>query len=123
VNDQLRLAVQLVDLETGINRWANRFERPYSDLPAVLAEVSSALASALAARARDAVAARPAGGTKVLSAYELAMKARRALQAFDREQTFAALAFVEQALEADPEYAVAWDLLAQLRVQFFIQPY
>jgi tetratricopeptide (TPR) repeat protein len=123
VDDQLRLAVQLVDLSTGVNRWANRFERPYADLPGVLDEVSSGLAAALAARARDAVAERGASGTDVLSAYELAMKARRALQSFEREQTFAALSFVEQALEADPEYAVAWDLLAQLRVQFFIQPY
>ena len=123
VGDQLRLAVQLVELSTGLNRWANRFERPYGDLVAVLDEVSSELVSALAAQARDAIAERAAHGTDVLNAYELVMKARRALHAFTREQTYEALSLVEQALEADPDYAVAWDLLAQVRFQFFLQPY
>lgn len=123
VGDQLRLAAQLVDLDTGVNRWADRFERPYADLPSVLEAVSTGLVSALATQARDAVAERTPHGTSVLSAYELTMKARRALLSFEREQTYVALGLVEQALEADPDYAVAWDLLAQLRVQFFIQPY
>lgn len=121
--DQLRLAVQLVDLHTGVNRWANRFERPYADLPLILEEVSMEMVSALVAQARDAVAERSAHGIADLSAYELTMKARRDLLMFERVQTFEALRLVEQALEADPGYAVAWDLLAQIRVQFFIQPY
>ena len=124
VGEKLRLAVQMVDLSTGVNHWANRFERPYADLPAVLEEVSSELTSALAAKARDAVVTRAAGrGTAVLNAYELALKARKALTTFSKESTFEALELVEQALEADPEYAVAWDLLAQVYIQLFIQPY
>ena len=121
--DHLRLAVQLVDLQTGVNRWANRFERPYADLPLVLEEMSMELVSALVAQARDAVAERTAHGTALLSVYELTMKARRALLMFEPHQTFEALRLVERALEVDPNYAVAWDLLAQIRVQFFIQPY
>ncbi len=123
IGDQLRLAVQLVDLQSGVNRWASRFERPYSDLPLVLEEVSTELVSALVVQARDAVAQRTTHGTAVLSAYELTMKARRALLMFERHQTFEALRLVEQALELDPDYSVAWDLLAQIRVQLFIQPY
>ena len=122
VDDRLRLAVQLVDLSTGVNRWANRFERPYGDLPSVIDEVAADLATALADRARDAVAERTTG-TAVLMAYELTMKARKALLSFEREQTYEALRFAEQALEADPGYAVAWDLVAQIHVQFFLQPY
>ena len=121
VGDRLRLAVQMADLSTGVNRWANRYERPYGSLPTVIDEVTSGLVSALAERARDAVAAR--SGTAVLGAYELAMRARKALHAFDRDQAYEALNLATRALEADSDYAVAWDLLAQINVQFFIQPY
>lgn len=121
--ERLRLSVQLVDLASGINRWAERFERSYSSLPMVRDEIVAELAAVLAAETRDAVAERPTSVARTSAAYELALKARKALRSFDRERTFQAADLAQRAVDADPSYAVAWELLAQIHLQFYIQPH
>lgn len=121
VDDRLRISVGLVDLSGGVSRWAQRYERDYADLPRMRDEIADEIAVALATQAREAVAGRAPSAS--VAAYELALKARKALLAFDREQAFLAMDYALRAVEADPDYAVAWDLLAQIRFQFFVQPY
>lgn len=121
VGDRLRIAVGLVDLSNGVSQWADRYEREYSELPGMRDEIADLIAVALAAQARDVVANRPSSTS--VAAYELALKARKALRAYERDQASIALDYAQQAVATDPNYAVAWDLLAQIRFQFFIQPY
>lgn len=123
-NETLRLAVQLVDLRTGINRWAERYDRPVGELFSVRDTVADEIAARLAAETRDAVAVRVEGSPPAtLEVYELVLRGRKAYRSFTREGAMEAEALTERALRLDPAYAVAWELLAQVLLQFFIQPY
>ncbi|MCV0394183.1 MAG: winged helix-turn-helix domain-containing protein [Rhizobiaceae bacterium] len=122
--DTLRLAVQHVDLESGVNRWTERFDRPWGDVFEIQERVAAEVASQLAAQTREAAVVRSQGKPpSVLDAYELVLRARKAYLTFSREGAFEGIQLVRRAIDADPNYAVAWELLAQLLLQFFIQPY
>ncbi|MBB6182336.1 winged helix-turn-helix domain-containing tetratricopeptide repeat protein [Pseudorhizobium flavum] len=122
--DKLRLAVQLVDLETGVNRWAERFDRPWSHVFDIQEAVARDVAAQLATQARDAAVVRSQGmPPAVLDAYDLVLRGRKAYLSFSRPGALEGLDLVRRAVAVDPSYAVAWELLAQLLIQFFIQPY
>ena len=122
--EKLRLAVQLVDLRTGVNRWAEQFDRPLDEVFAVQDAITDEVAALLAGHARDATAARVQGSPpQAMEVYELALRARKALLTFTGDGTFEAERLIERAISADPDYAVAWELLARVLVQIYIQPY
>ena len=122
--NELRLAVQLVDLRSGINRWAERFDRPWGDVFAIQDAIVMDVAGQLAARTRDAAVVRLQGrAPMVLDAYELVLRGRKAYTTFSHEGVREGLDLAHRAVSTDPDYAVAWELLAQLLLQFYIQPY
>jgi adenylate cyclase len=51
--ERLRVTAQLVDAETGNHLWADRYERPFSDLFALQDEIAAGVAKAI----RPAIAA------------------------------------------------------------------
>ena len=122
--DELRLAVQLVDLETGVNRWAERFDRPWGDVFAIQDAIATDVAGQLAAQTRDAAVVRSQGKPPtVLDAYDLVLRGRKAYLTFSHEGAVEGLDMARRAVASDPGYAVAWELLSQVLMQFFIQPY
>ena len=122
--NQLRLAVQLVDLQTGVNRWTERFDRPWGDVFAIQEAIATDVAAQLAARTRDAAVVRSQGRPPtVLDAYELVLRGRKAYTTFSHEGAREGLDLARRAVASDPDYGVAWELLAQLLLQFYIQPY
>ncbi len=122
--DELRLAVQLVDLETGVNRWAERFDRQWGDVFAIQDAIAKDVASQLAEQTRDAAIVRSQGKPpSVLDAYDLVLRGRKAYLSFSRDGAVEGLDLARRAIASDPNYAVAWELLSQILMQFFIQPY
>lgn len=122
--DDLRLAVQLVDLETGVVRWTERFDRPWGDVFAIQDAIATDVAGQLAEQTREAAVVRSQGRPPmVLDAYDLVLRGRKAYLTFTREGAIEGLNLARRVVASDPGYAVAWGLLSQLLLQFFIQPY
>lgn len=120
----LRLAVQLVDLHTGTNRWVHSFEQPADAAADLQDTIAGDVAVQLAVQAREAVAQRAAARPpRSLQAYELVLRGRKAWRSFTRDGTLEALALAERAVELVPTDAAAWALLAEVLIQLHIQPY
>src|SRR5690606_28045728 len=82
------------------------------------------VAAQLATQARDAAVVRSQGlPPAVLDAYDLVLRGRKAYLSFSRDGAFEGLHLARRAVAVDPNYAVAWELLSQFLIQFFIQPY
>ncbi|GLQ57022.1 winged helix-turn-helix domain-containing protein [Devosia nitrariae] len=122
--DTLRLSLQLVDPDSGTYRWVGRYEERLANFFTLQDTVTQEIAYRLALGARDAVVTRVQGKPpEQLAAYELVLRGRNLWRRFTREDTLHALDLAERAVEMDPGYAVAWELLAQVLLQLYIQPY
>ena len=120
-NDRVRVVVQLVDAGTDAHLWAETYDRELKDILAVQTDVAKAVARALRSQllphgiARLAV--RP---TQNIQAYELVTRARHAYLQVTPDHVGHGMALLKQAIELDPQYAVAW---AHLAIAHFVLPY
>jgi TolB-like protein len=104
-SDRVRVAVQLVDAETGTHEWADRFDRELADLLVVQDEITSAVVSRLTFNLDGAAAVqRQRDQTTSGTAYSHFLKARAAWQ--DGEEGFA-LDCLKRAIAIDPHYGRA----------------
>jgi TolB-like protein/class 3 adenylate cyclase/Flp pilus assembly protein TadD len=107
--DQLRLNVQLIDVATGGNLWADRFDRGMAGVFAVQDEMSRGIAKALRVQASTAESERMARPpTANLEAYDYYLRAEQAARAGDRARLREALALYGKAEELDPAFAEAF---------------
>jgi TolB-like protein/DNA-binding winged helix-turn-helix (wHTH) protein len=105
---RMRVSARLVDAETGVVLWADRFEGASEDVFAIQDQLASAVITALTARILDAEIdqarwKRPDS----LDAYDLFLQALPAVRRMRPEDNDRALALARQALAAEPDYAVA----------------
>jgi hypothetical protein len=110
--DQVRVAAAPVDVETGRKVWAGQQTGPADDLLALQATVAEALAGALAERYSGAIAdtdrARALRAqTDSLDAYEIYLLGVREEHHFTPEGYLQAEAYLERAVELDPDFARA----------------
>lgn len=107
--DQIRLNAQLIDIATGDNLWADRFDRGIAGVFAVQDEMSRAIAKALgiqpSATESDRMASPP---TANLEAYDYYLRAEQAARSSSLAGFREALALYEKAVELDPAFAVAF---------------
>ena len=125
--ERLRVNVQLVDVETNESVWAESFDRSWSvdallDVQAEIAEaVALALASTLTETERTSLAAAP---TRLPEAYDAYL---RGIEFFDsgggEGESRLAVQYLEQAVELDSTFALAWARLARAREYLFWQSY
>jgi TolB-like protein len=108
---RLRVNVQLVDVADGYHIWSESYDREMADLSAVQDEIALRVAEALRLRlaATDLLprAPRPAGDPE---AYHLYLRGRYYWN--KRTELREALRCFEQAIEKDPDYALAYAGLA-----------
>ncbi|MXQ06784.1 tetratricopeptide repeat protein [Alphaproteobacteria bacterium GH1-50] len=111
--NRIRINAQLVDGSTGRPIWAERFDRDLADIFDLQDRITEAIVTALKVRLvpeeRVAIQSRP---TDNLEAYELYLQARYHHTRLDRRNFEIAGRLAQQALEIDPEYDLAWALLA-----------
>ena len=106
-NGRLRVNAQLVDAETGNYLWAERFDKPVTDLFDMQDEIVSRLASALNAQLIEAEARRAARSPH-LGVMDLIFQGRACLyRGLTREHLAQARDFFEQALALEPSSAAA----------------
>ena len=108
--DMVRINVQLIRAATDENIWAERYDRKLDDIFAVEAEVASAIAAALNAKLsgaeEQALAARPTENAAAYDAYLRGLDAEN--QSFTPQKLVAASQAFAEAVQLDPNFALAW---------------
>ncbi|MDH5178106.1 MAG: winged helix-turn-helix domain-containing protein [Gammaproteobacteria bacterium] len=112
--DRLRVNVQLINARTGVNIWAQRFDRQTSDIFKVQDDIRKNILDALSVTlTREEQKRAQRRYTHSFAAYDLFLKGQAGLitraSAGDSEK---AQQFMEQAIALDPEFARAHSALA-----------
>ena len=111
--EQIRINVQLVDMETGANIWAERYDGDNSDVLALQDVVRTRIVEALKIRLtpeEEERLSRPI--TENAEAYDAYLRARQQESFFTQDSTLAAIRLYHQALEIDPGFVTAKARLA-----------
>src|SRR5256714_3288957 len=113
-NDQVRVNVQLINAMNDAHLWADTYDRKLNDIFAVESEIAKTIADTLQVKLtgseKQMIAAQPTTDT---TAYELYHKGRSLWERRSGDNIPKAIAFYEQAIARDPNYALAYAGLAQ----------
>jgi len=113
IDNQVRVNAQLVDAQTGYQRWAERYDREVSEVFALQDEVTSSIVAALALKLSNRETERLAQrATNNLDAYDHFQEGQRLVKISTRETHLQAQSAYRRAIEADPEYGRAYGALA-----------
>src|SRR2546428_5264622 len=108
-NDQVRVNVQLINALTDAHLWADTYDRKLTDIFAVESEIARTVAETLRAKLtgseKQMMSAQPTSNTE---AYELYHKGRSLWEKRSGDNIPKAIAFYEQAIARDPNYALAY---------------
>jgi len=114
--DQVRVNVQLVNTQNDSHLWAETYDRKLTDIFGVESEIAKGIAESLQAkltgREEQALAAKPTNSPEAYDAYlrGLAFEAR----SFSfNDLLWKARDFYEQAVQLDPQFALAWARLSR----------
>jgi eukaryotic-like serine/threonine-protein kinase len=112
--DALRVNVQLINALNDAHLWGDVYNRKLTDIFAVESDIATTIADTLQAKLSGAekqlITARP---TSDLTAYELYLKGRSLWGKRSGDNIPKAIAFYEQAIARDPNYALAYAGLAE----------
>ncbi len=108
--DQLIISSELIDARTNRNLWGDRYDRKVSDALAVQQDITGAIAAKLREQLSGEQAKKPVakGGTSDPEAYQLYLKGRYQWQKRTQTALEKSKAYFEQAIERDPNYAMAY---------------
>jgi len=107
--NRVRVTAQLIDAQTGLHLWAERYDRDLNDIFAVQDEIVREIVTALDVKLREGEQHRVwSSGTKNLEAWECVRLATDACLGGATEERARAIELIEHALELDPNYATAW---------------
>jgi len=117
--NQLRVAVQLIDAESGYQLWSERYDRKLADLFAVQEEIARAIVSALPGRLEDAgrdIAIRKP--TSNMTAYDLVLLGNEQWRRLNPNALAEARERFRAATELDPNYArahanIGWTIVCE----------
>src|SRR5437773_12117648 len=113
--DQVRVNVQLVNVQTDSQLWAETYDRKLNDIFSVESEIAKRIAESLQAkltgREEQALAAKPTNNPQAYDAYlrGLAFEARGN---YSSDALFKAIDFYDLAVRLDPNFALAWARLS-----------
>ncbi len=118
-HDQMRVALQLVDLRESGRSWTETYERPMKDVFALQSEITQAVATRLKARlSPNETVALSEPPTADLRAYDLYLRAQAIDVLVKDTAEWASVAqqrisFLDQAVERDPKFVLAYCELAK----------
>ena len=106
----IRITAQLVDGKSGVETWAQSYDRAPGDAISIQTDIASSVARALSiALGTEAQAALTLGGTMDSIAQDLVFRARERRIVADSRESFAqALTLADRAITRDPQYAAAF---------------
>jgi TolB-like protein/Tfp pilus assembly protein PilF len=111
--NQVRVHVQLIDAESDSHLWAERYDRKLTDIFAVESDIAAKIADALQARLtgaeRRAISSQP---TENSEAHQLYLRGRFYWNKWVGPEFDKSRQYYQQAIELDPNYALAYAGLA-----------
>jgi len=111
--DRVRITAQLVDAGSGYHIWSGSYERQIDDIFKLQDELARAVVQALRVELGvDAAKPLVEGQSANLAAYSWFIRGRAIFDWADRQNSAQAIRYFEKAVEADPNYALAWGYLA-----------
>src|SRR5262249_2645522 len=112
--DQVRVNVQLINALSDAHLWGDVYDRKLTDIFSVESDIAKTIADALQAKVtgeeKQLIAAQPTSDT---TAYELYLKGRSLWGKRSGDNIPKAIAFYEQAIARDPNYALAYAGMAE----------
>jgi len=114
---RVRVIAQLVRADDGYQVWSQSYDRELRDIFEVQDEIATAIATALQISLAGGPLGRERGGTRNLDAYQLYLRAQTSVTADSSETTInAAQNMLRQAVKLDPNFGLAWTLLASMSI-------
>ncbi len=117
---RLRINAQLIDTTTDFPLWSERYDREMKDVFEVQDEIARNIAEALritlSPQEEKALAVRP---TEDMQAYDLYLRGRNYARRMSRQDLEFALQMFENAVSADPNFAVAHAGIASVCAQYY----
>jgi TolB-like protein/Tfp pilus assembly protein PilF len=114
VGDRIRVSARLINVADGSSLWADTFDEKFTDVFAVQDAISQKVADALALRLSGEEKQRlTKRDTANVEAYQLYLTGRYHLQKLIPPEIRTAMSFFQQAIDLDPNYALAYFGLAQ----------
>ena len=118
LGDQIRVTVRLLSVRDGVQLWAEKFDQKSTDIFLIQDSISERVAETLAAKLtgqqKESLNKRYTSDTE---AYQLYLRGRYFLNKSTEEDLKKSAAYFEQALQKDPDYALAYTGLADSYVQ------
>jgi adenylate cyclase len=115
--DRLRVTAQLIDAKTGNHLWSERYDRDLKDVFAVQDDITKNIIMAMQIKLTGGEQARAAAkGTDNLDAYLKYLQANEYLHRGNMESNAMAKQLAGEAIALDPEYAMAYGVLARLHI-------
>ncbi|MDQ3650580.1 MAG: winged helix-turn-helix domain-containing protein, partial [Acidobacteriota bacterium] len=108
--ERIRVSAKLLRTSDGKQLWTGQFDEKFTDIFAVQDSISERVAAALKIRLKSREKKR---STENVEAYQLYMKGRHHALNLTRTETDKGIAYFQQAIEIDPNYALAYVGLAQ----------
>ena len=102
--DRLRITAQLVNVEDGYHIWSQMFDRKFEDVFAIQDEIASSITASLL---KTIVPLNTKTTTDVV-AYDYYLRGKEFLNRFSKVDFEFARQMFHQAVEKDPEFALAW---------------
>ncbi len=109
---RVRITAQLIDAQDDTHLWARSFDRELMDVFGIQEEIARAIAQALEVELLDRPARQRATGGENLEAYTLYLKGRFCWNQRTQMGLKRAIVYFERAIQADPDYALAYSGLA-----------
>jgi TolB-like protein/Tfp pilus assembly protein PilF len=114
--DRVRITAQLVDARSGYHLWSGSYERELADIFQLQDELARSIVQALRVELGiDAAKRLVAEQTRSPEAYIWFIRGRALLDWDSPENLYQSISYFEKAVEADPDYALAWGNLAIAR--------
>ena len=110
--DQIRVTAQLIDATTGHHLWAERYDRKLKDVFALQDEITLKILTALQVKLTEGEQARRWSSTDNLEAWGNVIKGSSFFEEFEKQSNSRAQQFYEKAAMLDPNWDVAWTMLA-----------
>ena len=121
----LRITAQLIRVDNGYDVWSETYDRQLDDIFKVQDEIAGAVVKALRVSLLDA-APQHAAPTLNTEAYTLYLKVKELNTHASEEEENQAVDDLRLAIKLDPNFALAWALLAGVHANnyaYFVRPY